>query len=249
MAKPRTRRLRAIILDRTKLGETDLILTMLVDSGAQVRVVAKGARKPGGKFAARCELFCEIDALVAQGKSLDILAEAQLIEPHKLIRGDYDRTSAASALCEIARLTCFEDSEDPFLYPILSRALSACEECTDVEHMDLVCAAYAFKVLAHGGWRPELSSCVECGDPAPLWFSVKLGGAVCESCARDVEGAEPVSPSQLAWISSLVNSTFDELVGVEVDAQSAGWLASLAHLWSTTHLDARLRAWEFMLGV
>ena len=51
MAGRRTYHARACVLDRTKLGETDLILTLLSSNGAQLRAVAKGARKPGGKLA------------------------------------------------------------------------------------------------------------------------------------------------------------------------------------------------------
>ena len=39
MARPRSRRLRAIVLDRTKLAEQDLILTMLSKTGAQVKSI------------------------------------------------------------------------------------------------------------------------------------------------------------------------------------------------------------------
>ena len=35
--------LRALVLRKTKLGETDLILTLLAEDGRQVRAVAKGA--------------------------------------------------------------------------------------------------------------------------------------------------------------------------------------------------------------
>ena len=65
MAGRRTYRTRAIVLDRTKLGETDLILTLLAEDGSQRRAVAKGARKPGGRLAARVELFSECDLLLA----------------------------------------------------------------------------------------------------------------------------------------------------------------------------------------
>jgi DNA repair protein RecO (recombination protein O) len=249
MAASRTFRIRAIVLSRTKLGETDLILTLLSQDGSQVRAVAKGARKPGGRLAARCELFCESDFLIARGRTLGIVSEAALVDAHDAIRGDLDRVSAASAICEIASLSCFEDATDPFLFPITQRALLACEQAEDVAHLDLACAAYAFKVLAHGGWRPELSVCIECGDPAPTRFSVVAGGLLCESCSRDVEGAEDVTPSQIAWLRALLGLTFDELLGTEIQDTDAAWLASLAHSWASTHLDARLRAWEFMLSV
>ena len=83
MAARRTYRTKAIVLDTTKLAEQDLILTMLAASGAQVRAVAKGARKPGGRLAARAELFCESDFLIAEGKSLGIVSEASTVDPHE----------------------------------------------------------------------------------------------------------------------------------------------------------------------
>ena len=57
MAGSRTYRTKVLVLDKTKLKETDLILTMLDERGRQVRAVAKGARKPGGRLAARLSLI------------------------------------------------------------------------------------------------------------------------------------------------------------------------------------------------
>ena len=218
MAGARTYHARALVLDRTKLGETDLILTLLAQDGRQLRCVAKGARKPGGRLAARVELFCECDFLVARGRSLDVVSEAGLVDAHARLRGDLARVSAASAVCEVARLTCYEDAPD-------------------------------LKVCAHAGWRPVLDACCACGDPAPSRLSALAGGLLCESCARDVAGAEEVSPSQVAWLRALLGSTFDELLSAPVDDSCAAWLLGCAHVWCATHLEARLRAMEFALSV
>lgn len=245
----RTSRHRAIVLDRTKLAEQDLILTLLSEDGSQMRVVAKGARKPGGRLASRSELFSEVDLLVARGRSLGIMTEATLIDAHGGLRGSLERVSAASAVAEIARLTCFEDMTDAFLHPICSRALRACEQAEDQAHLDLVVAAYAFKVLSHSGWRPELSSCVACGDEALAFFSTMAGGLLCASCAKDVEGAVELSSTEIAWMRALIFQTFDDLLASPIDADVAALMLSLAHSWGAVHLDARLRAFEFLLSV
>lgn len=249
MAGRRTYRTRAVVLDRTKLGETDLILSLLAADGSERRAVAKGARKPGGRLAGRVELFCETDFLLAAGRSLDVVSEASLVEPHAGLRGDYERVAAASAVAEVARLTCYEDAPDGFLFPICSRALTACEQASDQAHLDLVAAAYAWKVLAHGGWRPELGGCCACGDADVTYFSAAAGGALCASCAREVAGAQELSAGEMAWLRALLGCTFDELLAAEVDAQTAALLLALAHSWAATHLDARLRAMEFLAGV
>lgn len=249
MARGRTRHTSATVIDRTKLGESDLILTLLEADGCQGRAVAKGARKPGGKLAARVQLFCEVDLLLALGRNLDVVAEAQLTCPHASLRGDLARVSAASVVCEVARLTSFEDAPDPFLFPICSRALLACEQAPDQPHLDVVVAAYVFKVLSHGGWRPVVDSCVACGEPSVTRFSALAGGGLCESCSREVEGAEPVDAATLAWVAALVGSTFDALLESQIDPSMASLLLAMAHTWAATHLDARLRAFEFALSL
>ncbi|MBM6775263.1 DNA repair protein RecO [Olsenella profusa] len=248
MAGRRTFRTRAVVLDRTKLGETDLILTLLAADGRELRAVAKGARRPGGRLAARVELFCETDFLLAAGRSLDVVSEAALVEPHVGLRGDYERVAAASAVAEVARLTCYEDAPDGFLYPICSRALTACEQAADRAHLDLVAAAYAWKALAHGGWRPELSCCCACGDADVTYFSASAGGTLCASCAREVAGAQELSATEVSWLRAMLTCTFDDLLAAEVPGGTAALLLALAHSWAATHLDCRLRAMEFLAG-
>lgn len=249
MARGRARRVRAIVLDRTKLSEQDLIITLLADNGEELRAVAKGARKPGSRLASRTELFCEDDLLLAQGRTLDIVSEATTIDAHAGIRGELERVSAASAICEVARHMCFAEVEDPFLHAICSRALRACEETGDQAHLDVVVAAYVMKVLAHGGWRPELSACILCGDDAVSRISVAAGGVLCASCAKDVADVEEVDRAQVGWVSALIGLTFDALLASRVDPMTAGWLVGFAHRWAATHLDGRLRAMEFYLSV
>jgi DNA repair protein RecO (recombination protein O) len=245
LASRRPSRIQAIVLDRTKLKEQDLILTMLSKTGAQVKVVGKGARKPGSRLAARTEFATELDCVYSEGRGLGIVSEAQIMDAHKGVRGDLERLSCASALLEVARFTSFEDVEDPFLYPILARALTATEEATDRAHLDLLWAAYTFKVLSHEGWRPVTDACVVCEEDARTRFSVLAGGAVCESCARDIEGAVPVTEDELSWIEALIGCTFQELMESPVDDQMAGWLQQTARQWASAHLDVRLKAAEF----
>ena len=241
MAGSRTYRTKVLVLDKTKLKETDLILTMLDERGRQVRAVAKGARKPGGRLAARCELFCTVDMLLAHGRSLDIVSQAELLEAPLGAAPDYEATCAASAIAEVARVCSFEDAEDPFTFAISSRALELVGGGLDTAHMDLLVAAFVFKLLSHIGYRPDFSACVSCGDPMLSYFSPQAGGLMCGSCAL-------VSTGEVAWLRALMGMTFDELMVQRIDPHTAAFLLGLSHIWAATHTDQRLRAMEFMLG-
>ena len=88
--------LQALVLRKTKLGETDLIVTLLAQDGRQVRAVAKGARKPNSSFASRLEIFSEVDLLLVCGKSLDIVKEAKLLNAHIGVRKTWSMRSCGS---------------------------------------------------------------------------------------------------------------------------------------------------------
>ena len=238
MAGSRTYRTKVLVLDKTKLKETDLILTMLDERGRQVRAVAKGARKPGGRLAARCELFCTVD----------VVSQAELMEAPLGAAPDYETTCAASAIVEVARVCSFEDAEDPFTFAITQRALALVGSGIDAAHMDLLVAAYVFKLLSHVGYRPDFSACVLCGDPMLSYFSPQAGGLMCGSCASSVPGAELVSTGEVAWLRALMSMTFDALMAERIDPHTAAFLLGLSHVWAATHTDQRLPAMEFMLG-
>ena len=97
----RTYALKALVLRKTKLGEGDLIVTFLAEDGSSLRAVAKGARKPSSVFASRLELYAEVDLLCAEGRSLDIVKEARLVDAHASLRGDVERAAAAACMCEL----------------------------------------------------------------------------------------------------------------------------------------------------
>lgn len=246
-ARGRTYRVRAIVLDKTKLKETDLILTLLADSGRQIRAVAKGARKPGGRLAARCELGCEIDVLLACGRALDVVSQAELIAAPLGAAPSFELLSAGSAVVEVAERCSFEDADDPFAFAITAAVLQELG-AADAAHLDVLVAAYVFKLLSRLGYRPDLAACVACADEDVTHFSALAGGLVCASCAATVPGAERIEPALVAWLRALMGLRLAELAAAPVEAQVAARLLALAHVWAATHLDARLRALEFMLG-
>jgi len=153
--------LTALVLKKTKLGETDLILTLLGSDGALHKAVAKGARKPGSKFGGRAEPATVFEALVAQGKSLDIITDAKTINTHHRIREDYDILLAVSVVLDFAGTVAQEELEDERFFQLTSATLDAFEylaqhkeEPLDTQRRILVMmVAYLLKGAAMHGYR------------------------------------------------------------------------------------------------
>src|SRR4051812_49911418 len=72
----------AVVLRTQKLGEADRIITLLTRRHGRVRAVAKGVRRTGSRFGARVEPFTHVDLPLHEGRSLDLVTQAEPIQPY-----------------------------------------------------------------------------------------------------------------------------------------------------------------------
>ena len=182
MASP-TKTITALVLRRTKLGETDVIVTLLAEDGSQVKAVAKGARKPTSSFASRLELYSVAKILVAEGKNLDIVKEVRLLEGNEALRNDFFRSSASAPIVELLAKSTYENQPTARLFALSRAALHSI--ATTPNDPLVATLAGLLKALAFLGFRPSFTECVGCGDTPELaegtrqTFSFFDGGVVC----------------------------------------------------------------------
>ena len=213
---------RAIVLRKTKLGESDLILALLAEDGSQIRAVAKGARKPASSFAARLELYSVVDLLVARGRSLDIVKEARLVESNERLRRDIEHAAGAAPIAELLDRVTQMGLENPRLFALTRTALSS------------------------------LDACVSCGrdveavpESGLMALSYQEGGAVCAACRSSVETVL-VPASTVAWCRALLSSTFAEIEILEADPSAAFSVLRFCQQWVSEHVGANLKSLNFL---
>lgn len=115
----------AIMLRKTKLSDTSLILTWLTLAHGKMKTVAKGARQPKSRFAGRLDLFFECDITIARSRKSELhtLRDADLTDPHEGLRRDYDRVALAAYFVELIELVTEPEHAVADLYDLLQRAL------------------------------------------------------------------------------------------------------------------------------
>ena len=228
-----------MILRTHKLGEADRIVTMLSRRNGKIRAVAKGVRRTSSKFGSRLEPFMVADVQLYQGRSLDIVQQAESLGAYGAdIAVDYERFTAASAMVETAdRLNESEATADQYLLLVgglrsLSRGEHAARSIMD---------SYLLRVMALSGWAPALVDCARCGAPGPhMHFGPQLGGVVCNDCAP--AGSPRVSASTLALLQALMGGDWET-----VDAASPGDLSSASGAvaaYTQWHLERGIRSLE-----
>lgn len=251
----RTYRDQVIVLRKTKLKESDLILTLMAQDGRQIRAVAKGARKPTSSFAARLDLFSNARVLFASGRNLDIVKEARLVDAHEPLRCDIALSACASPMAELLTRATQDELPVPRLFDMTQAAFTALEEAQGTVRL-LLLAAYLLKACALLGFRPILSQCTSCGCPldavgapqaAGLHFSPRAGGVLCGTCSHD-EDAAPIAPAVIAWASTLLGARFAEIAFFEADEETAYAVVRLSQAWTREHIG-RLKSLDMLLSL
>lgn len=115
----------AILLRKTKLTETSLIVTWLTESHGRLKTVAKGARRPRSAFAGKLDLFFEAEIQFARSKKSELhtLREVVLKNPREGVRKNYRSVQLASYFVELVELVTEPDHAVPEIYDLLKRAL------------------------------------------------------------------------------------------------------------------------------
>ena len=182
-----------VVLRAQKLGEADRIVTLLTREHGRVRAVAKGVRKTTSRLGARVEPFMLVDVQLYEGRSLDIVTQAETIGPYgTAIASDYARYTAGTAMLETAeRLTETEREPALQLFVLLANALRTLAEGR--REPSLVLDAFLLRSLAVAGWAPSFTDCARCGEPGPhRALAIAAGGAVCSQCRpAGLGGAAP----------------------------------------------------------
>jgi DNA repair protein RecO (recombination protein O) len=223
-----------VVLRTYKLREADRIVVIQTAENGKVRAVAKGVRKSGSKFGARLEPMSHIRLLLYRGRELDIVSQAECLEPLAPLLSTLDRASQAMAVLEAVDQLALEREPNPGLYTMLVGALRTIA----VRPGPLVVPAFFWKLLSAEGLRPQLDHCVHCGEASTLVaFDVNDGGVTCRSCRSGVA----LSGGALALMRDILGGRLTDALDVPESAltHEVGHLATAVF---EHHIERRLRA-------
>lgn len=238
-----TYRTRVLALKKTKLGESDLIVTLLAENGCQVRAVAKGARKTSSKFGARLEPFSVCDVMLATGRTLEIVTDAETVVSNAVLREDYDRSSAGSVVADFLDKVSVECQTEERLFGLAVTTLDVMTTAR-VEDLLAIVVAFLVKGMAMHGYRPQFDACVSCGCASPSGgrFSLDLGGPLCEACCGDQADTVSADESTRSALRALLGARMADVPGLKVPRPVALSGLRLMRGFAAYHVPARLKA-------
>ena len=206
----RSFRLEAVVLRHNDWGEADRLIGLYTLEMGKLRALAKGARKLRSRKAGHLEPFTRVNLLLARGRDLPLITQAETLEPYLSLKEDLAGATYASYVVELLDRFTYEEGENRALYRLLVDTLARL--CQDQDR-DLVVRYYEIRLLDLVGFRPQLFQCVGCGAEIRAedqYFSASLGGVLCPRCGSRTEGAQPISLTALKYLRHFQRSNFGE---------------------------------------
>ncbi|AFY76178.1 MAG: DNA repair protein RecO [Hydrococcus sp. C42_A2020_068] len=183
----RTYQATGIILKGMPLGEADRLLTILSPEFGLIRAVAPGARKHKSKLRGRSELFVVNQLLIAKGRSLDKITQAETLESYPRLSRDLGKLTASQYIAELVLCLALSEQPQAELYELLNEHLRRIEQFANSSNLVAHLAQAVFHLLAIAGIAPEVHRCCltqkslipQFSDPRwRVGFSFESGGLV-----------------------------------------------------------------------
>jgi DNA repair protein RecO (recombination protein O) len=234
-----------VVLRTQDLGEADRIVTILARRTGRVRAVAKGVRRTKSRFGARLEPFSHADLLIYEGRSLDVITQADTVRPYgEVLWPDYPRYTCGTAMLEAAeRFTPVEKEPALRQFLLLVGGLRALAE--GAHSPRLVLDAFLLRSLAVAGYAPALEECAVCGSAEvgngrSQPFGIAAGGLTCLACRPP--GAATPAAATVALMSALLRGDWQRADAAERrhQAECSGLVAAYLQ-WHLEHAVRSLR--------
>ncbi len=240
-------RLNVVILSQNEYKENDaLIKTFSLEKGL-ITFVAKGLLKSESKNMAACLPFSESNLIYdeKEGKGLQTLHSASLIQSHHTLREDIEKQTIMSILSELTEHV-LNDNYDPHLvqeiHQIYLQCLSNVEKEVKYAH---ILAYFLVSTLTWLGVEPQVDECTLCGEHQINSISIDEGGFICSKCQKEIQS--PFYSNEFLYAFRIVNKVNPDNFIRYLNYQAPDkQLIDYLYDFMRYHTNISLKSWVFL---
>jgi DNA repair protein RecO (recombination protein O) len=247
MTAPRVYQTEAIIIKRIKLGEADRILTLYTPTLGKIKAVAKGNRRPKSKLGGHVELLTHSQLMLARGRNLDIITQAQTINNFLPLKDNLGAISCGMYISELVDAFIDEHLEDHRLFNLLLETLQQLSEGKDA---DITLRYFELRLLDYLGYRPQLRQCTSCNSqlqPVTNFFSSRHGGVLCANCAYQEPVVRALSLNALKVLRLWQNCDTAIAYKVKINSQLTSELEKVMRDYIRYLLERQLKSTAWLV--
>lgn len=229
----------AVVLRGWNLGETSKILSLYTRDFGKLKVVAKGGRGLKSKFRGCLEPLTHIRVVYYDKKTRDLqlLSQADLVDPHFRIIGDMKRTALGLAAAELVDKAVAGEEYFPQIFDLLTSVLrgidggegflEGCIWFFESHFIDLM------------GYKPTWNACLECGGSLGVeggFFQPHSGGLLCNRCGGGGRGLV-IRGETLEILYWLQRGKLEDVGSLDPSPAQKAEIRKMFDLYFKTHIE------------
>ena len=167
------------------------------------------------------ELLTHSSLLLARGRNLDIVTQAQTINSFMPLKENLKHMSCGLYLSELVDSFTEEHIENRDIFLLF---LDTLHQLSEAKNNDIALRYFELHLLDYSGYRPQLQKCTNCNSPIkPIanYFSSSQGGVLCTECGYHEPLSRPLSLNALKVLRLWQNCDFTTASRVNVNPELA----------------------------
>lgn len=223
----------AFIFKKTDRNESDKLFSVFTKDFGRLDVSAKALRKHTSKLRSGIDIFFLSEIEFIQGKNKKTLTDAVAIERFNNISKNLVKFKIAHRIGEVLDNFIKGQEEDIKVFNLLKEVFCKLnnQELTDKKCI-MVYHYFLWNVLSLLGYRPEVADCGGCKSKLnqnEVYFSNKIGGAVCHKCSIDENMARKINADVVKILRLIFVKDWDVLSKIKMENFSHKLLGEISN--------------------
>lgn len=236
-----------LVIREQTVGESDRLVTLLTADYGLVKAFVRRAKNIKSNNVSATSLFAYSEFTLYRSREAYVVDNAVANEVFFDLRKDINALSLAQYFAQLAYFLCTEEQPAPDTLRLLLNALHLL--CKGKKSHKLIKSVVELRMLALGGYMPNLLACYRCGtyESEVMYFDVQEGCIYCKDCFRNNALTAPLGV--ITAMRYICLSDLGKVFSFNIGEENMNILSDITEKYTLSRIDGRLTTLDFYKAI
>lgn len=236
-----------LVIREQTVGESDRLVTLLTADYGLVKAFVRRAKNIKSNNVSATSLFAYGEFTLYRSREAYVVDNAVANEVFFDLRKDINALSLAQYFVQLAYFLCAEEQPAPDTLRLLLNALHLL--CKGKKSHKLIKSVVELRMLALGGYMPNLLACYRCGtyESEVMYFDVQEGCIYCKDCFRNNALTAPLGV--ITAMRYICLSDLGKVFSFNIGEENMNILSDITEKYTLSRIDGRLTTLDFYKAI
>ena len=236
-----------LVIREQTVGESDRLVTLLTADYGLVKAFVRRAKNIKSNNVSATSLFAYSEFTLYRSREAYDVDNAVANEVFFDLRKDINALSLAQYFVQLAYFLCAEEQPAPDTLRLLLNALHLL--CKGKKSHKLIKSVVELRMLALGGYMPNLLACYRCGtyESEVMYFDVQEGCIYCKDCFRNNALTAPLGV--ITAMRYICLSDLGKVFSFNIGEENMNILSDITEKYTLSRIDGRLTTLDFYKAI